>query len=232
MIVEFINKEYLKENFYKMWGLAATVCYNTDPKYAINVGKTCLNSGHFSGSRGLYFTFKISEIPRSCIDQLVRHEIGVFKNVQSFRYVSKDNFTYYTPQLILDCPEALEKYNMTMENLSNSYVKLQNILRSYYKEDLETEKLSNEHINQSARGIIPMNTNSELVIGFTLEALIHLTELRLCSRAEEPIRKLVSMIRKEVIEIFPELSDFLNIKCIKTGYCNEGKKCCGLRPVK
>lgn len=228
MRVEFINKEYLRENFFKNWGLAAAVCYNTNPKYAVGVGKSCMKSGHYSGSRGQYFTFKITDVPRSLVDQLVRHEQGVFKNVQSFRYVSKSGFAYYTPSLIANCPTALEIYNKAMEDAARSYVEIQLALHEHYKTELENGRISNEIINQSARGVIPMNTNTELVIGFTLEGLIHLMELRLCTRAEEHIRKLVNIIRKEVLEVFPEFKDKFVIQCQKLGYCSEGDKCCGL----
>lgn len=38
-------------------------------------------SGHFSGSRGDYIKFLVTEVPRFTVDQAVRHEVGVFKNV-------------------------------------------------------------------------------------------------------------------------------------------------------
>ncbi|MEG2936562.1 MAG: FAD-dependent thymidylate synthase, partial [Clostridium sp.] len=207
MKVDFINKDYLRENFFTMWGKSACVCYDTNEKYAAGVGKSCMKSGHFSGSRGLYFTFKISDVPRSLVDQLIRHEQGVFKNVQSFRYVSKNAFAYYTPTLIVDCPKALEIYDRAMQDAARSYTEIQLALRDHYKERIDAGTLSSEIINQSARGVIPMNTNSELVIGFTIEALIHLMELRLCTRTEEHLRKLARIIRKEVLDVFPEFED-------------------------
>lgn len=228
MKVEFINKEYLRDNFFRNWGLAACTCYDTNPKYAVNVGKSCMKSGHYSGSRGQYFTFKISDVPRSLVDQLVRHEQGVFKNVQSFRYVSKNAFAYYTPSLIANCPTALEIYDRAMQEAARAYGELQVVLKDHYADELANGRLSNENINQSARGVIPMNTNTELVIGFTLEGLIHLMELRLCTRAEEHIRKLVNIIKKEVLEVFPEFKEKFVIQCQKLGYCPEGDKCCGI----
>ena len=55
--VELINKEDVK-TYIKRHGRFGAVCYNTDEKYAESVGETCLESGHLSGSRHLYFEFK------------------------------------------------------------------------------------------------------------------------------------------------------------------------------
>ena len=87
--VELINKEEVKD-FVKKHGEFAAICYSSDTKYAEQIGRSCLHSGHLSGSRGDYFKFKITNVPRDMIDQLVRSEEGCYKNVQSFRYVNKD----------------------------------------------------------------------------------------------------------------------------------------------
>ena len=84
--VELINAEEVK-NFVKQHGEVACICYATDPKYAERVGKNVLQTGHFSGSRGDYFKFKFTNVPRALVDQSVRHDVGTFKNVQSQRYV-------------------------------------------------------------------------------------------------------------------------------------------------
>ena len=115
MNVELINIDEAK-NVWKTWSEVASVCYDSKVKNPEIIGKHCFLSGHFSGSRGVYFIFKITDCPRFVIDQLVRHETGVFKNVQSFRYVNtidimncnelqeiitkKDSF-YYTTSLTL-----------------------------------------------------------------------------------------------------------------------------------
>ena len=91
MNVELINKNEVKLLF-TTWSQVASVCYDSTIKSPDAIGKHCMKSGHFSGSRGTYFIFKITDCPRYVIDQMVRHEVGVFKNVQSFRYVNKDSF--------------------------------------------------------------------------------------------------------------------------------------------
>ena len=114
MKVELLNKEEVKDLF-KHFGRTACVCYDTKTNTPEKAGKHCMNSKHFSGSRSRYFEFLITEVPRFCVDQAVRHEIGVCKNVQSFRYVDKSSFAYEVPVEITDNKELLNKYNQHMK---------------------------------------------------------------------------------------------------------------------
>lgn len=215
MKVEFLNKQdFINDGLFEKWGLAAGCCYNSPKEDAIKIGKACLNSGHYSGSRGIYFMFKFTNVPRSCIDQATRHDVGTFKNVQSFRYVDKTNFNYYTSDVINSIPEAKQLYDETMNYIANNYAELLAIL--------EENNITGEVANQSARGIIPMNTNSEFVMGFTVEALINLANKRLCTRAEEHIRKLTNLIVKEVVPVVPEMKSKLVPQCGALLYCPEG----------
>ena len=78
--VTLVNKDEVTQ-FIKKHGEFACVCYSTPKEQAEKVGLHCLKSGHLSGSRHLYFVFELDRIPRFTIDQLVRHEVGVVKNV-------------------------------------------------------------------------------------------------------------------------------------------------------
>ena len=84
--VELKNPEEVKK-FIKRHGEFAAVCYNTPKEKAEKVGEHCLESGHLSGSRHLYMVFEIKNVPRSAVDQLVRHTQGFVTNVQSLRYL-------------------------------------------------------------------------------------------------------------------------------------------------
>lgn len=67
MKVELLNPEEVK-NLFKNWGEVAAVCYDTKTSKPENIGKHCMKSGHTSGSRGTYFIFKVSDVPRFCYD--------------------------------------------------------------------------------------------------------------------------------------------------------------------
>lgn len=226
MKVEIINKEESLELF-KYWGLAAAKCYATPKKFAERIGKSCLQTGHFSGSRGRYIMFDISGVPRALVDQLVRHEQGVFKNVESGRYVNFEDFTYYIPPILEKEQNAVAHkiYVEHMENTKSVYRRIVAILND--------NGTHGEKAYEAARGVMPMNYDTGLVIGFTVEALINLMNKRLCVCSQDHIRKLAVEMRKQVIELIPELEPYLVAACEANGWCPESaKRTCGKYPQK
>lgn len=222
--VEILNKEEVKELF-RHWGETSCVCYATPEKYAEGVGKSCLSTEHFSGSRGRYIEFKIKNVPRAALDELFRHEIGVFKNMESGRYVDFSNFTYYTSPLINSKPHIKKIYDNHMELTKKTYQEIVRLL----KED----GITGERAYQEARGVAPMNYDSKCVIGFTVEAMINLCNKRLCVCSQDHIRKMVKIMRDLVVEIVPELDEYLQAACDYNLYCKESKKrTCGKYPLK
>lgn len=222
MKVELLNKDEVKDLFFH-WGNFAKVCYDTKTNTPEKIGKHCMNSGHFSGSRSRYFEFLITDVPRFVIDQCIRAEIGTNKNVQSFRYVGKNSFAYEVPSEIIDNKELLNKYHANMKKTLELYEEIQTYV---------CEKTgSKERANEQARYVLPMATHSSFVIGFTLEALIHYCNIRLCTRTEDVHRKMAIMIKNAVLEQLPELSGKLVPNCQYLMWCPESKSC-GAAPTK
>lgn len=215
--VELANKLEVKD-FVKKHGEFAAVCYDTPIEKAESVGKHCLQSGHLSGSRHLYFVFRISCVPRSLIDQLVRHDVGVVKNVQSLRYVDKGEAVniFIAPQIASNADAKVAI--MAVENYINYQYK--NIKETFAYTDMVQEEL-----NQLARTIIPIGIESACSFAVNLEGLINLANKRLCTRAELPIRTLVKKMVDLVIEQEPLYAPYLVPQCEKLGYCPESKSC-------
>lgn len=223
MKVTILNPEEAKELFY-WWGVASKTCYATQTDHPETIGKNCMYSGHFSGSRARYILFQIDECPRFTIDQAVRHEEGVMKNVQSFRYVDKSSFAYEIPTEIKDNVELLSKYHQHMMNTIELYGEIQNYVF--------TKTSSHERANEQARYVLPMSTHSSFVFGLTIEALIHFCNVRLCVRTEDVHRQLAILMRDATLEILPELKSRLVPNCQALLWCPEGKKSCGAYPTK
>ena len=221
--VEIINKEECKD-FFRLWGLAGAICYSTPEKFAERVGKSCLQTEHFSGSRGNYIKFKITGVPRALVDQMVRHEVGVYKNVQSMRYTDSSNLGIYTPDDVFE------------NGLEDVWVEVDKQIREAYNKTVEVllaKGYTNEQARECARGLMPLNTQSSLVIGFTFEALINFMNKRLCTCSQEHIRHLALLMKKEVVQVIPELAPRLVPPCIDKMYCPESeKRSCGIRPQK
>lgn len=216
--VELINKEDVKE-YIKRHGRFAAVCYNTDEKYSEKVGESCLKSGHLSGSRHLYFEFKITCVPRSLVDQMVRQEQGVNKNVQSFRYVNKENVNVYVAPEIEQIKEITSKITVLEKVISDTY--------SLIVDTLKSKGYSDEQCNEIARTIIPIGQQTSYNIAFNIEGLMRLANVRLCNRAEYPIRTLTKMMIDEVVKVEPRYKPYLVPQCVKIGKCPEGKHSCG-----
>jgi thymidylate synthase (FAD) len=218
MKVTLINKEQCKD-FYKQWGIFSCKCYNTNPKYAEKVGKSCHKSRHYSGSRSFYFIFQLEDIPRSTIDQLARHEIGVVKNIQSQRYTDSSNLGFYVPDIIKKHDHLLETWYLGFKSDSADY--------QYIISELEKlEGLTGEQAREIARGRIGIDIHSSATFGFTIEALEHFMHKRLCMRSQEGIRKVANLMKKEILEILPDLKANLVPECSFLGYCNENKMQC------
>lgn len=223
MEVTLINKEECKD-FFKRWGEFSCMCYNTDKKYAEKVGKSCLKSGHFSGSRSFNFIFEIKGISRACSHQVVRHSVGVTINQRSQRYCNETDFEYVIPPSIEKDAKAKKFYTECMDEI--------NLMHSLLRKGLE-ETLDGEELNQDVRYILPNACVTELTMGFTFEALIHFCNERMCTAAQWEIRKLANAMSKEVIDVLPELAEYLDSKCVRLGYCPESpSRCCGKRKNK
>lgn len=217
-----LNPEDVK-NFIYNHGLIATICYDTPEKFAEKVGMSCLREGHTSGSRGDFFKFEL-EIPRYCADQVVRHEQGVFKNMQSQRYVDMDdNFSIYVPPHVWENPEVLAQYEAYENNCREQYKQIRKVM--------DEQGVKGEQANDLMRTMLPIGVMTKLRIGFDIEALIHFMHKRLCKRADAPIRKVAQLMRDEVLKVEPRYKEFLVPQCIDMLYCPE-RHGCGMYPSK
>lgn len=247
MQVRIINPEVLK-NLYKNHGEFACECYDTPKKYAQKVGEKCMEDEHFSGSRCEYIKFEI-EADRGTLEQIMRSEIGVrynnqdkyaymdlieaipavrpdeiVKNMQSFRYVDKNNFTYVIPPTIEKNERAKQLYIQCMENINSNRFAIREAL---------IEGGTEEHkAVEDANFVLPRATNTKITIGFTPEALIRFMWKRLCSRAQDVIRELAVEMKKIVEEINPKFAKELTPHCQYLLWCPEGTAGCGAYPTK
>lgn len=218
--VTLLNPEEVKD-FIRRHGEVSCICYNTNEKWAEKVGKSCMIEGHMSGSRGDFFKFEI-ECPRFTIDQIVRHEQGVFKNVQSQRYVDMDDdFSIYVPPKVVNNPIMLEQY-IEYEEMCKAQYKVNRVC-------FDDLGITGEKANDLMRTMLPIGVKSKVRIGFTLEALIHFMHKRLCVRADEPIRQVAKLMKDEVLKVQPEYKELLVPQCKAMMYCPE-KHSCGAYP--
>jgi len=248
MKVEIINQGVL-ENLEKNHGEFARVCYDTPIDRAKAVGAACQKSGHMSGSRCEYIKFRIGGIDRGTAEQCMRHEIGtwvpfemqdnymwaeaqqydiinenpanIVKNMASFRYIDKGAFSYVIPEAIRGNEEASKRYYAIMQQIRDA--------RSDIKAILERGGCTMKEAVEAVNMVMPRATTTDLVIGFTPEALIHFCHKRLCNRAQEFINELAWEIKGVVEKVNADFAAHLVPQCEYLLYCPEGKMCCGRR---
>ena len=181
----------------------------------VNFLKKILSTGHHSTVEGVNFTLLIEGVSRSLMAQLTRHRIGIQFSVQSQRYVeyTDKNYEVYVPPTISKNQEAIQEYNRIQEECFSSYKKL----------------LALDIAAEDARYVLPNATYTNITMTINLRALIHLMELRLCSRASLEIRQLMRIIKAEIVKIEPWLAEYLNPTCEKLGFCIEHNGC-GRKP--
>lgn len=238
-------------NLYQNHGQFACTCYDTPEKYAERVGRTCQDSGHMSGSRCEYIKFKITGVDRGTSEHAMRHELGaavpielqdnysfedyldlvttvasdhIVKNAASFRYIDKTGFDWETPATIRNCPKARAEYDDLM-----SYI---NEKRIIIKQALEESGVPAKVATQDANFVLPRATTSELVIGFTPEALLHFCHKRMCVRAQEFIREIAYKMRDAVAEVCPRFAEEMKPQCEYLLWCPEKHNSCNRYPTK
>ena len=84
---------------------------------------------------------------------------------------------------------------------------------------------------EDARFVLPNAAASSLVASLNLREMIHLANLRLCTRAQYEIRMLVRKMCDALVAEEPWLKPYLVPKCERLGFCDEDKSC-GRKPTK
>ncbi len=215
--VKIISKP---ESILKTIYTACRTCYSSespiniceeanDEEKILKLIRKVLSSGHLSTIEHVQISYAINGISRACSHQLVRHRHMSFSQ-KSQRYVrEKGQFSYIVPPTIGQNPILEEKFDKFMSEISRFYLEL-----TEYGIPAE-----------DARFVLPNAVSTSMVASLNLRELIHLANLRLCSRAQKEIRVLVKMMCEELIKTESWLSEYLVPKCEKLGYCDEERSC-------
>lgn len=210
------------ENLLKTIYTACRTCYSADSPLDIydcdsaqdkekmlKLINRVISSGHYSTIEHVQVSFAISNISRACSHQLVRHRHASFSQ-KSQRYVKeKGQFDYLIPDSIYNNPELKEKFDGFMSKISEFYIELT-------EAGIPAE---------DARAVLPNAAATSMVVSMNLRELIHLANLRLCTRAQKEIRILVKRMCEVLVKEEEWLKDYLVPKCEKLGYCDEDKSC-------
>lgn len=216
-VVHLISKP---DNMLKTIYTACRTCYSADTPFNIynstddeekmlKLIERVISSGHYSTIEHIQVTFAISNVSRACTHQFVRHRHMSFSQ-KSQRYVKeKGQFDYIIPPTIARNEELKAKFTEFMSEISKKY----------------TEFTEAGIPAEDARAVLPNAAASSIVASLNLREMIHLANLRLCSRAQYEIRTMIKMMCDELIKEEAWLKPYLVPKCERLGYCDEDKSC-------
>ena len=188
-------------------GKVAGCCYGSkdEPQANYKRGLKCIKDGHGRAMEFVDVTLEIDEVSARMIRELGRHVIGTSYLQASTRYITYDNFDYYTPKNLKDDKE----YHITMQNILASYQSL--VEKGVPKEDVAN--------------LLPLGMNTKIVLKINYRALLHMAEVRMCERAYIEFRDFMKELIKTISEIDEEWAELMKFMLPKCKTCTEKENC-------
>lgn len=87
---------------------------------------------------------------------------------------------------------------------------------------------------QDARGLLPTNITTSIIVKKNLRSLANTAELRLCTRTQGEYQNVFREMKRLVCEVHPWADEFINVFCVNHGHCafpKYGEKECPIYPA-
>lgn len=162
------------------------------------------------------YAFSIEDVSRAFTHQFVRTRSASFAQ-QSQRTVDMAGFSYVTPDAFSDVTHdwLAQEYHSTMAAIDTGYKIL----------------IDGGANPQDARGVLPTNIATNIIMGANLRTLSHTAEVRLCSRTQGEYQNVFRAMREQVLEVHPWADPFLRVACAKRGVCQfPNYEVCPIKP--
>jgi flavin-dependent thymidylate synthase len=148
------------------------------------------------------FVFLIEGVSRAFTHQLVRHRHNSYAQ-QAQRAVDMSGFEYVTGPSIEGNPFLKTIYDAAMQDDSTTYNALVN----------------NGANRQDARGVLPTNISTNIVVKANLRSLHDMALKRLCVKAQGEAQDVFRAMVDAVVAIYPQFKDWLKVWCATYGTC-------------
>lgn len=145
------------------------------------------------------YVFLIKNVTRAFTHQLVRHRVGFSFAQQSQRAIDMSGF------------EVLAT-NKTANN--EAFKKAVDCIRECYK-----SMITSGIPPQDARGILPTNTLTNILVKANLRAISDMLKIRLCKRTQGEFQSVAIAIRNSILDVHPWAEPLLVPHCV----ANEGR---------
>lgn len=190
----------------KLIEAAGRTCYKSEDKISIDDSSAIkfvnmiMKLGHESVIEHVSLTVK-AITNRGTSHQLVRHRIASYSQ-ESTRYCNytKDKFgdsiTFIDKKSLVDKPELYKIWVHAMLAAEENYFKM-----------IEAGASVDE-----ARGVLPLDTKTEIVMTYNLRQWRHVLKTRMDGHCHSNIREISEMILKEFKQILPEIFGDINLE--------------------
>lgn len=188
-------------------GQVSGICYNSKDESQANYkrGLKCIKDGHGRVMEFADVTILLDGYSARVMRELYTHCVGTTKIQASTRYITYDNFDYYTP----DTLEYNEEYHDVMHTILGGY------------QSLLDQGVPKEH----AANVLPLGMTSKVVLKINYRALLHMAEVRMCERAYIEFRELMADIIESVGAIDDEWKELMSFMKPKCKICTEKDNC-------
>lgn len=172
------------------------------------------------------YTFSICDVSRAFTHQLVRTRDASYAQ-QSQRTVGMEDFMYVLPEAFLDPASSDNPADEQEINpLQTEYAKIMGAINHGYQRLRELGAAP-----QDARGVLPTNVATNIMIKANLATLSRMAEKRLCSRTQGEYQNIFRQMRLAIIAVHPWAAPFLRVACAKRGVCQfPNYKECPIKP--
>lgn len=211
---------------------------NTEKSNIIELCPTCHKAYHYQEVKQVIIPNKVTNI--RYVGKGETYDISMAGKYHNF---IANGFVVHNSQQSQRYVEIKESYKDLVEvDVVNDIEKKMEICKKYFVVSEETcEHLFDTLIEyrrlieqegkkpEDAREVLPNATKTNITVTFNLRELIHVCNLRLCTRAQKEIQDLFRNIRREVLKVDARLGKYLVPTCERDGFCRE-HKCCGRKP--
>jgi thymidylate synthase (FAD) len=181
------------------------------PDAKIRLIHKVMKMGHMSVIEHVSFTFGIEGVSRSFLAQLSRHRLASL-SVESQRAVDVSHANFVVPDSIKEDVNNSIIFKGALEHTISAYKRL----------------IENGVPLEDARYLLPNATPTKMVFTSNARELHHIFDVRLCLKAQEEIRQVVTMMKDEVqtecYELFPD--ELIGPLCNSMGICTQQNTTC------
>jgi thymidylate synthase (FAD) len=180
---------------------AGQVCYSsfgprrTKNENAAAYFERLTSAGHGSVLEHASFSFLLYGISRSVTHELVRHRAGVGVSQISQRYVSGAVLRFVERPEYQEDEELHRLFEERADRAATGYEEMARLLLE--RQEVGDSRLSSDHktdarkkVQQTARSLLPNETEAPMVFSGNVRALRHIIEMRADAHAESEIRNL------------------------------------------